>query len=237
MTGTIINAGAIIAGGIAGLTVARQIPFRYQTWIKHLLGVFTVYIGLSMTWAGLNGTWVQISKQMLIILVSLMLGKATGRLLRLQQLGNRLGQLARQAMSRTPENRSWDDGFITGSVLFCVAPLAILGALQNGLAGSCRPLVIKAIMDGLTTLAFARTLGWSVMMSAIPVLAYQGTLTLLAQMAEPVLHQYTLLDSVIATDGLLVFCVSLVILELKRIELADYLPSLAYAPLLTWLWR
>ena len=115
--------------------------------------------------------------------------------------------------------------------------MAILGSLQDGLYDNPRTLLLKSCMDGLAAMAFARTFGWGVLLSAIPVLAYQGTLTLLAEFLSPLLHQKSLLDSVGATGGLLIFCVALVILELKRVELADYLPSLFYAPLLTWVFR
>lgn len=118
-----------------------------------------------------------------------------------------------------------------------MAPLGVLGALQDGLNGHWQALGIKSVMDGLATMALVSTFGWGVILSALPVLAYQGTLTLAARLLAPILQQNPLLlDSIQATGGLLVFCVALIILELKRIELADYLPSLVYAPLLAWLW-
>jgi len=79
--------------------------------------------------------------------------------------------------------------------------------------------------------------GWSAIVAAIPVVAYQGTVSLVAKSLFPFLEKHGLLDSVNATGGLLVFCIALVILELKKIELADYLPSLAFAPVIAWLWR
>jgi hypothetical protein len=86
-------------------------------------------------------------------------------------------------------------------------------------------------------MAFVTTFGWGAVLSVIPVIACQGTLSLLARLLQPYLAQHALLDSINATAGLLVFCIALIILELKKIELADYLPSLAFAPLLTWFWR
>jgi uncharacterized membrane protein YqgA involved in biofilm formation len=100
------------------------------------------------------------------------------------------------------------------------------------------PLVIKSFVDGLAAMGFVSIFGWGVLLAALPVLALQGTLTLLAaQLLQPFLQAHGLLDSVNAAGGLLVFCVALVILGLKKIELADYLPSLVFAPILTWLWR
>jgi uncharacterized membrane protein YqgA involved in biofilm formation len=86
-------------------------------------------------------------------------------------------------------------------------------------------------------MAFVATFGWGVILAVIPVVAYQGTITLCARLLAPYLQSNALIDSINATGGLLVFSIALVILEIKRVDLADYLPSLAYAPLLTWLWR
>ena len=115
--------------------------------------------------------------------------------------------------------------------------LGILGAVQDGLcpSGYYYPLAIKGVMDGLATMGFISIFGWGSILAAVPVLAFQGSLTLLcAQVLAPYLTSHGWLESVDATSGMLVFCVALIILDLKKIELADYLPSLAFAPLLTW---
>lgn len=235
MTGTLINAAAIVAGGIFGRVAIRQLANERQVLIKHLLGVFTVYAGLSLTWNGLNGSWRQVGRQLLIVVAAMMIGKILGRLLRLQRGFNRLGQFARRSFEQGGQGGGCPNpGFVTCAILFCAEPLAALGAVQDGLTGSYQTLVLKAIMDGLATVVFARTFGWGAVLSAVPVLAYQGTLTLLVRQLEPWLRQGSLVDGITATNGLLIFCVALVILELKKVDLADYLPSLAIAPLLTW---
>jgi hypothetical protein len=114
--------------------------------------------------------------------------------------------------------------------------MAIIGSVQDGVDGQWQTLGIKGVMDGLATMAFVSTFGWGVILSVIPVVAYQGTLTLAAKLLAPMLENHALLDSVNATGGMLLFCVALVILEIRRIELGDYLPSLIFAPLLTWWW-
>lgn len=240
MIGTILNAVAIILGGIAGLAVKQQLSQANQLAFKVLLGAFTVYVGLSMTWQGLNGSFPQILKQLGIVLLALMLGNLTGKLLRLQKMLNRAGQFAKARMSATPSpegRRGFNDGFVVCSVLFCAAPLAVFGSLFDGLTNDFKPLLIKGVMDGLATMAFVGMFGWSAILSVIPVVAWQGTLTLLAESLLPFLARHGLVDSLSATGGLLIFTVSLIILELKKVELADYFPSLIYAPLLTWLWR
>jgi uncharacterized membrane protein YqgA involved in biofilm formation len=239
MIGTILNGAAILLGGVAGLTVAKEISPANQSRLKVALGVFVVYAGLSATWVGLNGSFGQIVKQVGIVLLSLILGNLVGKLLRIQKSLNSLGQYARDrfAKARPTDPNRLSDGFVTCSLLFCVGPMAILGSMQDGLTGDFKTLAIKSVMDGLATMAFAKTFGWGVLLSLIPVVSYQGTLTLAARALQPMLRDQALLDSISATAGLLICCLALIVLDLKKVRVADYLPSLAFAPLLTWFWR
>lgn len=239
MLGTIFNSIGILAGATWGLLRPRQLTTAAQNYLKLALGCVTMFFGLKLTWVGLNGSFWRVIAQFTIALLALMLGRILGRLLHLQKLSNQLGRQAREDISLSADKKpAWSDGFYTCSMLFCAAPLAVLGAVADGLGNHFAPLLVKAVMDGLAAYGFAAIFGWSVALSAIPVFVYQGTLTLLCiQYARPFLEQRGLLDSVVTTDGLLVVFVALVVLEVRKIELADYLPSLALAPLLTWLWR
>jgi uncharacterized membrane protein YqgA involved in biofilm formation len=237
VTGTIINVLLILAGGAIGLTT-RQISPSSQKALRNLLGVFTVYVGLSMAWGGVNGHFLAVLKQITIAMLALMFGNLSGKLIGLQRALNHLGQYARRQFDQSQGGQGKvAEGFITCTILFCVGPMAILGSLQDGLLHSPKTLIIKGCMDGLATMAFVKTFGPTVMLAAIPVLAYQGSLTLLSRFLEPVFRDQALLDSVGAVGGLLVCFVALVIFEFRKIRLADYLPSLVYAPLLTWWWR
>lgn len=238
MIGTFLNAAAIVVGGLIGVTTTKDLSPGNQRRIKVLLGAFTVFAGLSMAWDGFSGSLGHRVVQLATAILALMLGHFTGHLLRLQRILNRLGQAAQRKFANVKATQSnrLGEGFTTCSILFCVGPMAILGALEDGLFGSFRTLAIKSALDGLATMAFSKVFGWGVMLSAIPVLAYQGTITLLANLAEPYLRNPRLLESLNLTGGLLVFSIALIILELKKVALADYLPSLVYAPLLTWLW-
>ena len=240
MIGTALNVAGILIGGVAGLARRKPLSPAHESFFKVALGAFTVFYGLRLTWMSLNGSFLQILKQLLIAVLALMLGKMAGRLLRLQKMSNRLGRDAREriAAAKPADPRRLSEGFKTCAALFCAAPLAILGPVQDGLSGYYYPLAVKAVIDGLATMGFVSLFGWGVMLAALPVLAFQGTITLVcAQFLKPLLETHSLVDPVNATGGLLVFCVALVILELKRIELADYLPSLAFAPLLAWVLR
>jgi uncharacterized membrane protein YqgA involved in biofilm formation len=177
--------------------------------------------------------------QLGIVLLAMTLGKLTGQLLRLQNLSNSIGRRAAQTLAAPASQRRFDDGFLMATGLFCAGPLALLASLQEGFNGLSPVFVVKAGIDGLATYAFCQTFGWSVMLSAVPVLALESALIQGVQLLEPVLRQRPgpLMDAVNATDGLLIFCVAMIVLGLKKIAVADYFPSLAIAPLLAWwLW-
>jgi len=240
MIGTALNVAGILIGGVAGLARRKPLSPERESFVKVALGAFTVFYGLRLTWISLNGSFPQILKQLLVAVVSLMLGKMTGRLLRLQRMSNRLGRDARERITaaKPADPRRLGEGFNICAALYCAAPLAILGPVQDGLSGYYYPLAIKAVIDGLATMGFVSLFRWGVLFAAVPVLVFQGTITLLCgQFLKPFLEAHNLVDSVNAAGGLLVFSVALVILELKKIELADYLPSLLFAPLLAWACR
>jgi uncharacterized protein len=240
MIGTASNVVGILVGGVTGLMRRKPFSPAQESYLKAALGAFTVFYGLRLVWLSLNGSFLHLLKQLLVVVVALMLGRMTGRLLRLQKLSNRLGRGARERITSAKPNdpRRTSEGFKTCAALYCAAPLAILGSVQDGLSGYYYPLAVKAAIDGLATMGFVRVFGWGTMLAALPVLAFQGTITLAClQWLRPLLEAHGLVDSVNAVGGFLVCSVALVILELKRIELADYLPSLAFAPLLTWLFH
>ena len=240
MIGTLLNVAGILIGGAVGLSRGKPLTPATESFFKVTLGAFTVFYGLRLTWVSLDGPWLQILKQLLIAVLALMLGKLAGRLLRLQRMSNRLGQSARGRIAAANPNHppSVSEGFKTCAALFCAAPLGILGALQDGISGYFYPLAVKAFIDGLAAMGFVALFGWGAVLAALPVLAFQGTLTLIcAEWLQPFLKAHGLVDSVNAAGGLLVFSVALVILGLKKVALADYFPGLAFAPLLTWVLR
>ena len=236
--GTIINAAAIGLGAVVGLARKTSMTAENQTFFKVGLGLAAVVFGLRLTIVSLHGSLKQILGQVGIVILAMMLGKLTGKLLRLQKLSNRFGKFARERIAAIQPGRpgSPADGVNVCAALFCAAPLGIIGAISESLGGGPLPLLVKAAMDGLAAFGLVVLFGWTVALSALPVLAFQGTISLLVmQFAQPYLEAHQLTDSVNATAGMLVFCVSLLIFEVKRVEMADYLPSLAWAPLLT-LW-
>jgi uncharacterized membrane protein YqgA involved in biofilm formation len=238
MIGTFLNAGAILVFGAWALLSKRQPSAKVQNALKGILGVATIIVGLRWTVVNLgSGGWSHFFKNVLIILLSLMLGRLVGQLLRLQKLSNRLGQFAKEKLEEAKPNQPqrFSTGFNVASLLFCLAPLAFLGAIADGTSEYWQVLAIKAVMDGLTILAFVATFSWGVVLSALPVLAFQGTLAMGARYFSAYLDP-GMIASANATAGMVIFCVGLVILDLKKISLTDYLPSVLVAPAIVWLW-
>jgi uncharacterized protein len=237
MSGTFLNVAAILLCGAVALTNRQPSP-KVQTAVKGLLGVFTVFVGMKITVTSMGGSFANILKQFVIVMISLVVGNLIGRSLHLQDGSNRLGHYAKNQIEKASggQRPKFSNGFNTASLLFCLTPLALVGALHDGLGSNWQTLAIKSIMDGLATMGFVTTFGSSVVWSALPVLAFQGTLSLGARYLAGVLPNPLLADSINATGGMLLFTVALVIFEFRKVRLADMLPSLIVAPLITWFW-
>jgi uncharacterized membrane protein YqgA involved in biofilm formation len=239
MVGTVLNCAAILVGGAAGLGRRRSLSPRLQSQIKVWLGAGTAYIGLKMIWNSIRGGFSGVLRDLVLLWISLVLGKIIGGLLHLQRSTNSLGRFAREEMEAAgadganPPSR----GLKVCAALFCAAPLALLGPLQEALDDNLYPLVVKSLLDGLAAFAFAGLFGWGTLLSALPVAALQGSIWLAARGLEPSLRAHALTDPIIAASGFLVFCAALIILEIRKVRVADYLPSLILAPLLAFAWK
>jgi hypothetical protein len=239
MVGTLLNVLLLALGATVGLATRKEPSDATQNALKIFLGVFTVWTGLSILWRSIHGTFGQILGQLGIALLALSLGHATGKLARLQLALNHLGRIAKLKLADPPQPTAASrSNVFLGCTILCVAnPLGLFGALLEGVSGHWEVLAIKAVMDGLSCLAFARIGGWPVLGAALPVLAFQGTISLLAQAVTRHALSPVMIDSIGATGGLLVFSVSLIIFSVRRVELANYLPAFIFAPLLAWWWR
>ena len=246
MIGAILNAAGILLGSLIGVSRRTGLSPQTEAFFKLAIGLFTAYHGLRLAWLGMSGTLGQMLTQFCIALLAVVLGRLLGRGLHLQKLSNRAGQYARKLIEATKPTSPdrFSNGLTACTILFCASPLGILGALLSALptaaggGGNYYPLGIKAVMDGLAMLGFVRMFGLGAVLSALPVFVFlgvigQGSVVYL----EPLLRAHGLTDSAITTGGLLLTTISLVMFEVKRVELADYLPAIAVAPLLTWIWK
>lgn len=255
--GTLVNAAAVVIGSVLGMALGHRLPERTRTVVTDGLGLVTLLIAaLSATAVGDPALEraVGSSAPVLIVLGSVLLGGITGSLIRIEDrlegLGGRLQRLAqhralhgalRRAPRRHPE--AVDDGaharrdrfvqgFVTSSLVFCVGPLTILGSLSEGLGDGPQQLFLKAALDGFASIAFASAFGWGVTAAALVVLVVQGALTVLGAVLGNVAPPAEV-AALTATGGLLLVGVGLRLLDLKQVKVADLLPALVVAPLLT----
>ena len=242
MTGAFINALGILIGGLLGLAMLQPISIRTQVFFRSALGTATIFFGLRLVWLGGDGSFVSVLKQIGLAFAAVIIGFWTGKLLRLQKLSNRLGRyaggLVAAAQAGTPRKTG---GFTACVILFCAAPLGLVGAVTDGLptgdsaTGYFWLLAVKAVMDGLAMTGFVKIFGWPSALSAFPVFAFLGGITWACQLwAQPWLEAHALVGSVQATSGFIACAIALMIFEVRRVELANFLPALAVAPLLAW---
>ena len=238
MTGAFLNAIGILSGGLFGLVRRSPVSARLQYFFKTVLGVFTIFFGLRLVWLSVNGTFLSCLKQVIIALLAVIPGFWIGKLLRLQKISNHLGRFAGRLIANVQANTPCkiSDGFNAGTILFCAAPLGLIGAVTDGLSGYFYLLAVKAMMDGLAMTGFVEMFGWPAALSAFPVFIFLGVITWVCQFyAGPFLAAHNLMESANITAGFVACTVALVIFEVRKVELANFLPSLAVAPLLTWL--
>jgi uncharacterized membrane protein YqgA involved in biofilm formation len=233
MLGTILNAVAILIGGGIALWRPRQVHPQWEQRMQLLLGAFAVFYGLRLVVVSLHPPFTHILKEMGIIVLSLMLGRLLAGLFRLQKLSNRIRQHAVETFTLYAKQKGPAMmGFKMCAALYCAEPLAIIGSLCDGLSGYFYPLAVKAVMEGLGTMTFSVLFRWGPLLAALPVLAFQGSISLLARVIAQHLGPGEAVDMMSAVSGFLVFTVTLVMLGMKRIRPADYLPSIVVAPVL-----
>lgn len=239
--GTLINVVAILTGGSFSLLLGRDFSEAFQQKLRRFIGVITLFIGLKMMFDGIEwggGIWMWL-KQLGIFYLSAMLGILVGTVLRIEKGMAALTARAQKLFAGAGESsraRRASDGFTTCTILFCVGPMTILGPFQDGLENDFSLLLVKSVLDGVSTMAFARIYGWGVLLSAVPVGTIQGTIALLAMAFGRDWMNETMLYSVSLVGGFLIISMSLVILGARKIPIANYLPSILIAPLLTRWW-
>ena len=238
--GAFLNAIGILLGGLLGLALRKPPSLRAQVFFRSALGVATVFFGLRLVYENTGGTFLSVLKQLAIALAGVVLGFWIGKILRLQKISNRVGRIAGNTITAVQKNPAPNAaaGFNACAILFCTAPLGLLGAVADGLTGYFWLLAVKAVMDGLAMMSFVKMFRWPAALSAIPVFVFLGAITQVCQFsARPFIEARHLVEPVNAAAGFIVCAVALVIFEVRKVELADYLPALAVAPLLAWLFR
>ncbi|MDR7481621.1 MAG: DUF554 domain-containing protein [Armatimonadota bacterium] len=218
-----MNAAAVVVGGGTGLLLGRRVPERVRDIVMQGVGLVTVVIGIQMALQ---------TRNVLGLIVSLAAGAAVGELLQIEDALERLGQSAQRRMGTAAASGTFAQGFVTSSLLFCVGPMTLLGAVQDGLGQSPVLLYTKSVLDGISAVALAAALGAGVVLSAVTVLVYQGGITLLAGTAQRIMTPEVTRE-VSAVGGVLIFGLGLGILRVCRIRVGNLLPALVVMAVLT----
>ncbi len=237
MSGTLLNTFTVALGSLLGLLLGSRVPAKMQDSIVTALGLVTVFVGISN--AGRTGN-------IIIPLISLVVGVIVGELLDLDSALTRLGGwLQSRFAPRALANSQLDDsasadqrarfinGFVTASLVFCIGPLTIVGSIQDGmgLASGFQLLAIKSVLDGFAAMAFAASLGSGVAFSVLTVLILQGGLAVMGSVAGEFMSA-PMSNEMTAVGGLMLIGLGLVLLDVKRPRMANFLPALVIAPLI-----
>ncbi|MGL1862962.1 MAG: DUF554 domain-containing protein [Pseudodesulfovibrio sp.] len=219
--GSIVNALAIIGGSLVGCWLQSRFPERIRVIVFQGLGLCVLLIGIQMALKVEN---------LLIVIFAVLLGGITGELLRLDTLFERLGNGFKKLIKS--KNPKFTDGLITASLIYCIGAMAIIGSLEEGITGDPTVLYTKAILDGFASVALAASYGSGVLFSFIPVLLYQGFMTIGASFFQQYFSPM-MIAQISACGGLLIVGIGINLLELTEIKLANLLPALAYVIALT----
>lgn len=231
MIGTLANAGMIAAGGCAGLIVKKGIRPQLETAIHQATGLAVIMIGLNGALSNMlaadPASGAISSSGELMLVFSLILGVLAGETLGIEEHLNRLGGVVEQRLHLS----GFAQSFVNGTLIYCVGAMAIVGSINDGLLGDPSTLITKGVIDGITSIVLAATMGPGVIFSAVPVLLYQGAITLCAGLLEPVL-QGELLHQICAAGFVLVACIGVNFMSDRfHIKVANFLPSLLVPPL------
>ena len=223
MTGTLLNTGAVLLGTIIGVLVGSRLPPGLQQRVMMGLGLVTLVLGVdnALEWRHTNP---------LYVLGGVVLGGIAGEAIGIEDRLERLGDRIQASVSKGGPSRV-SEAFVTASLLFCVGPLTVIGAIDDGLRGDYDKLATKAMLDGFASIALASTLGWGVGLAAVTVLVFQGAIAVGAALFEDLLVGEAL-AAMTSAGGLLIIGISLKLLDVRDVRVGNFLPALVFAPAL-----
>lgn len=217
MIGTLINCAAIILGSAVGLLFRKGMKKKISDTVMQGVGLCVLLIGLSGALETQNT---------LLVIISMVIGGVVGAWIDIDDKMNRLGAFAQRKLTREgDEGNTFAKGFVTASLIFCVGAMAVVGALDSGIRGDHSTLIAKSMLDGVTSLLLASTLGIGVMLSAVPILLYQGSIALLGTVIAPFLSAEVITE-MSAVGGLLITGIGINMTLEKDIKVANLLPAI-----------
>jgi hypothetical protein len=221
----LINTATVFVGGSVGLIIGDRIPDRIRTIVVQVIGLVTLGLGLSDVLKTHN---------MVFPLVGMVLGGIVGELLAIERRLEGLGEVIRRRFARNQEPGRFVNGFVTATLLFCIGPLTILGAMQDATGETPQLYIIKGTLDGFMNVVFGAIYGVGAVFSALSIFVVQGSLTLGGSALDNLLNDRMRIE-LFSAGGFAVMAIGLNLLEIKKIRLGSLLPGLVITPLLVWL--
>jgi uncharacterized membrane protein YqgA involved in biofilm formation len=223
--GTLINTATVLVGGSVGLIIGDRIPDRIRTIVVQVIGLVTLGLGLSDVLKTHN---------MVFPLVGMVIGGIVGELMAIERRLEGLGEVIRRKFARNQEPGRFVNGFVTATLLFCIGPLTILGAMQDATGETPQLYIIKGTLDGFMNVIFGAIYGVGAVFSALSIFIVQGSLTLGGSALDNLLNERMRIE-LFSAGGFAVMAIGLNLLEIKKIRLGSLLPGLVITPLLVWL--
>ena len=233
--GTIINSISIVAGGLIGHFTGKLFKSEQQESLNKACGVSVLFIGIAGAMEGMlkiNGSEISSGKSMLVVLC-LALGTILGELIGIENGFEQFGEWLKKKTGNSGD-ASFVNAFVTASLTVSIGAMAIVGAIQDGLTGDYSTLVVKSVLDFIIIVVMTSSMGKGAMSSAIPVFAFEGCITLLAQLVSPVMTQ-TAIAYLSLIGSVLIFCVGVNLVWGKKLSVANMLPAVVLAVLAAYL--
>lgn len=223
--GTLINTATVLVGGGVGLLIGDRVTDRMRTTVVQVVGLITLAMGLANAMSTHN---------MVFPLVGMVLGAIIGELLNVEGRLEGVGQKLRNRFARPGSEHKFVEGFVTATLVFCIGPLTILGAIEDASGRTPQLYIIKGTLDGFMTVIFTAVYGIGAMFAAVSVFVVQGTLTLFGTGIDSLLTDRMRIE-LFAAGGIALMAIGTNLLEIKKIRLGSLLPGLIITPLLVWL--
>jgi uncharacterized membrane protein YqgA involved in biofilm formation len=220
--GTLINTATVLIGGTVGIAMGDKIPDRVRLIVVQVIGMVTIGLGLSDLLKTHN---------MVFPLLGMVFGAVIGELFCIEDRLEGIGEVIRKRFAKRQDPGPFISGFVTATLLFCIGPLTILGAIQDASGETPQLYIIKGTLDGFMSIIFGAIHGVGVLFSAVSVFVVQGTLTLFGTQLDSLLNDRMRIE-LFATGGLAVMAIGLNLLDIKKIRLGSLLPGLIVTPVL-----
>ena len=223
MTGTFINVVAVLIGSLLGYIFHARLSEKYKVLTFQAIGLFNIFLGVKMAIA---------SELIIVPLFALILGGVIGELISLDAFAQ--SSIAKSGKLVGNRSDSFAKGMLTAFLIFCIGPMTILGAIEDGLGNSPTLLMTKSVMDGITSMFLAASFGLGVLFSIVPLFLFQGGISLFASELNQLLSDSAIAE-LEATGGIMLIGLGISILEIKEIKVFNFLPALIFAPLMAYL--